>query len=186
MGSSNFVNLHDQLGVGDNAPTSKQENRAPGEFGNDTLDAPSKGEKSDQSRDHAYDSGVIGSSTIKHTGEEAKWDTVARTEIGDPNGRVPTARDIRQQLNVARDAELPPAVDASRVGPAPPRSGYGDVIPAGSGTVREHRNSNYAPGYEAAAAAVPTRSHEAADHKPSLLSHEPATPLTEVPPEIEG
>ncbi|KAK7744668.1 hypothetical protein SLS53_003557 [Cytospora paraplurivora] len=184
MGSSNFANLHDQLGVGDNTPTSKQEDRAPGEFGNDTLDAPSKEEKSAAER--RDNSGGIGSSTIKHTGEEAKWDTVARTEIGDPSGRVPTAREIRQQLNVARNAELPPAVDASRVGPAPPRSGYGDVTPGGSGTVREHRNSNYAPGYEAAAAAVPTRSHEAADHKPSLLSHEPATPLTEVPPDIEG
>ncbi|ROV88975.1 hypothetical protein VMCG_10135 [Cytospora schulzeri] len=182
MDPSNWANRHEQLGVGDNKPT-KLNPGEPREFGDDTLDTVPNPQKAVDGSDDIHDPGTPGSSSIKHAGNDAKWDTVAGTEIGDPNGRIPTARHTHEQLATARNDEL--AIAASKVAPGPSRSGYGDVTPGSSTTVRKHRNSNYAPGYEEAAQAVHYRSYEASGHHPNLLSHEPVTPLTEVPPDLD-
>lgn len=182
MDPSNWANRHEQLGVGDIKPT-KLDPRKPRDFGNDTLDTVPNPQKAVEGGDNVHNTGTPGSSSIKHAGNDAKWDTVAGTEIGDPHGRIPTARDTHEQLAAARNDEL--SVAASKVAPGPPRSGYGDVIPGSSTTVRKHRNSNYAPGYKGAAQAVQYRSYEASKHHPNLLSHEPVTPLTEVPPDLD-
>ncbi|KAL2278956.1 hypothetical protein FJTKL_14104 [Diaporthe vaccinii] len=60
----------------------------------------------------------------------------------------------------------------------------GDADAGVSTSQRGHRNSNYAPGYEDAANAVRQRSYNAEEHRPSLLAHEPVTPLSEVPPDL--
>lgn len=180
MDSSNFTNRHEQLGVGDNTPTTLDP-RAPRNFGNDTLDKVSIPQKAVNDHNNFHDPNTPGASTIKHTGNDAKWNTAASTEIGDPNGRIPTAQQVREQLAAARSDEL--SVAAAKVAPGPFRSGHGDVTPGStSAPARKHRNSNYAPGYEEAANAVRYRSYEEADHRPNLLSHEPVTPLSEVPP----
>ncbi|KUI73070.1 hypothetical protein VM1G_08652 [Cytospora mali] len=184
MDPSNYANRHEQLGVGDNTPTSSQSPRESRDLGNDTLDTHPSPQNAVEGRDNVYNPGKPAPTTIKHAGNDAKWDTVAGTEIGDPNGRIPTAQETHDQLAAARSAEL--AVDDSKAVPGPPRSGYGDVTPGSSTKVREHRNSNYAPGYEDAARAVHPKSYEAADHHPNLLSHEPVTPLTEVPPDLNS
>lgn len=178
MDPSNWANRHEQLGVGDIKPT-KFNPREPRDFGNDTLDTVPNPQKA---VDNVQNPGVPGSSSIRHAGNDAKWDTVAGTEIGDPHGRIPTARDIHEQLATARNDEL--SIAASKVAPGPSRSGYGDVVPGSSTTLRKHRDSNYAPGYEGAAQAVQYKSHEASDHHPNLLSHEPVTPLSELPPDL--
>ncbi|KUI62979.1 hypothetical protein VP1G_10098 [Cytospora mali] len=124
MDPSNYANRHEQLGVGDNTPTSSQSPRESRDLGNDTLDAHPSPQKAVEGRDNVYNPGKPAPTTIKHTGNDAKWDTVAGTEIGDPNGRIPTAQETHDQLAAARSAEL--AVDDSKAVPGPPRSGYGD------------------------------------------------------------
>lgn len=173
MDSSNYTNRHEQLGVGDNTPNTLNP-QEPRDFGNDTLDIAPHSQKNHHGPD------ATGSSSIKHTGNDAKWNTVADTEIGDPNGRIPTAQKTHEQLVAANSDSL--SLAASKVAPGPSRSGHGDVIPGSSISARQHRNSNYAPGYEDAANAVRHRFYEEADHRPNLLSHEPVTPLSEVPP----
>lgn len=186
MEPSNYANRHDQVGVADNTPTSKQIQREPSDFGSYTMNTTPSPQEPVKDRDDIYDPGsrTQGSSTIKNAGNDAKWNTVSSTEIGDPTGRVPTARDTHEKLVVAKNTELP--IGSSGAAPGHSTRGYGDVTPGIPTTVRQHRNSNYAPGYESAAAAVHHRSHKAADHHPSLLSHEPVTPLTEMPPDITG
>lgn len=115
---------------------------------------------------------------------------VARsTEIGDPNGRIPTAQDTRNQLNAAQDAlaaaqKNDPSDASSHFVHGVPRGHMGDADAGVSTSERGHRNSNYAPGYEGAADAVRQKSYNADEHRPSLLAHEPVTPLTEVPPDL--
>lgn len=183
MDPSNYTNRHEQLGVCDNTPTTLNP-REPRDFGNDTLDMVPKPKKAVDGYNDVYDPDVPGSSSTKLTANNAKWDTVAGTEIGDPNGRIPTAQKTHEQLAAARSDEL--SVAASKVAPGPPRSGHGDVAPGSSTAARKHRNSNYAPGYEEAAEAVRYRSYEETDHRPNLLSHEPVTPLSEVPPDLNN
>lgn len=77
--------------------------------------------------------------------------TSARTLLGRPSAisGIPSHEDTQQQLEAVRTSELP--APASKTA---------------------HRESNYAPGYESAAAAVPHRVHGEEGHNPKILSHE--------------
>ncbi|KAK7722400.1 hypothetical protein SLS64_000937 [Diaporthe eres] len=110
------------------------------------------------------------------------------TEIGDPSGRIPTAQGTHNQLSAAQSelaaAQKNDPSDASSHVHGVPRTHTGNADAGVSTSERGHRNSNYAPGYEGAADAVRQRSYNAEEHRPSLLAHEPVTPLTEVPPDL--
>lgn len=110
------------------------------------------------------------------------------TEIGDPSGRIPTAQGTHNQLSAAQSelaaAQKNDPSDASSQVHGVPRTHTGNADASVSTSERGHRNSNYAPGYEGAADAVRQRSYNAEEHRPSLLAHEPVTPLTEVPPDL--
>lgn len=94
---------------------------------------------------------------------------VGATEIGDSDGRVPSPGKIKAQLKAAKDSDLP--VGASRSSHSHPSDD--EPIPSSAATRnREHRASNYAPGYEQAYDAVPQKSYGAAGHSPMELPHE--------------
>lgn len=106
-------------------------------------------------------------------GLSKRIEVAASTEIGDPNRRIPSDRDVRGQLETARTSELP--VGASR-----------SVQPCHLGDTRvpaTHQDdvgkANYAPGYEQAYHAVPQKTYEGAGHAPVELPHEKLEPGTE-------
>lgn len=111
------------------------------------------------------DTAVPGRATSGNHDLPRRVKTAAATEIGDPEGRIPSAEQTRQQLAAAKDSQLP--VDASRSEPTHPISGSSMPL-----TAREHRKSNYAPGYEKAFDVVPQRSYDADGHEPTFLPHE--------------
>ncbi|KKY29361.1 hypothetical protein UCDDA912_g10716 [Diaporthe ampelina] len=116
-------------------------------------------------------------------------DTARNTEIGDPNGRIPTAQDTHNQLKAVQDQlaaaqRNSPSAASSYAAQGVPRTNMGDADTGASTSQRGHRNSNYAPGYEGAADAVRQKSYNADEHRPSVLAHEPVTPSTELPPDL--
>lgn len=121
----------------------------------------------DQSEGHSsdYDAGAPGAAGTATLDLSRRVETAAATEIGDPHGRIPSPQQTRDQLAAARTSRLP--VGASRSAEThPPTS------PTLSSAAREHRKSNYAPGYEKAFDAVPQRSYNAVGHEPTFLPHE--------------
>lgn len=111
------------------------------------------------------DTAVPGRATLDNHNLSRRVKTAAATEIGDPEGRIPSAEQTREQLAAAKDSQLP--VDASRSEPT--HQIIGSSIPL---TAREHRKSNYAPGYEKAFDVVPQKSYDADGHEPMFLPHE--------------
>lgn len=116
-------------------------------------------------RGSEYDTPVPGRATSDNHDLSRRVKTAVATEIGDPEGRIPSAEQTREQLAAAKDSQLP--VDASRSEPTHPASG--SSIHA---TAREHRKSNYAPGYEKAFDVVPQKSYDADGHEATFLPHE--------------
>ncbi|KAG8168473.1 hypothetical protein KVR01_001222 [Diaporthe batatas] len=196
MEATNFANRHDMLGVGTHtSPTHDHATRQTNDIYENTVSpGPTlRGGSGTKTRDFAQgqDPGNNSSSPIHSSAQQARTNTVQATEIGDPDGRIPTAQQTHHQLGAARDAlasvrrNNPNASSTTTTHGLPrPQTGATDAgVPTSQ---RAHRNSNYAPGYEGAADAVKHKSHNAQDHRPSILAHEPVTPLTEVPPDLDG
>lgn len=195
MEATNFANRHDMLGVGTHRSAHDHATRQTNDMYDDTVNpGPTlRGGSGTKSRDFAQeqDPGNNSSSPIHNSSQQARTNIIQTTEIGDPNGRIPTAQQTHNQLDAARDAlasarnNSPNASSSSTIrgGPRPQTGATDTGVPTSQ---RAHRNSNYAPGYEGAADAVKHKSHNAEDHRPSILAHEPVTPLTEVPPDLDG
>ncbi|KAL1864912.1 hypothetical protein Daus18300_007479 [Diaporthe australafricana] len=188
MEPANFANRHDELGIGDHSSISNQTSRRPHDITNDTVGSGPTPREDIGARDFAHNPGAVASSTSS----QARANISGATEIGDPHGRIPTAQDTHDQRNAAHsqlDAtgknELPGGSSyAGHAGQGVSQVPSGDPSTGISTSQRGHRNSNYAPGYEGAADAVRQRSYNEDEHRPSLLAHEPVTPLTEVPPDL--
>jgi len=183
MDPSNFKNNHENLGVGNNSPTNTHAPQDSRDITNNTISSGPTPREISGGPEFERNRGTAASSSCHSPGHEAKAQTAMATEIGDPNGRIPTAEDTKNQLAAARNSDLP-------VGPSKTAQHYPEASHLGhpaSGvptTERAHRNSNYAPGYEDAANAVRPKSYNAEEHRPSLLAHEPATPASELPPNL--
>ncbi|KAK2615297.1 hypothetical protein N8I77_002062 [Diaporthe amygdali] len=189
MANPNFTNRHEILGVGDNTPTSNQTSLQPQDITHNTLGSGSAPHADIGARDFVHNPGTAASSSCRSPAHEAKANTAGATEMGDPNGRIPTAQDTHDELNAAQSDlatteqdELPGR--RSGIGRSAPGAHLEDAAAGVSTSQRGHRNSNYAPGYEGAADAVTHKSYNADEHRPSLLAHEPVTPATEVPPDV--
>lgn len=83
-----------------------------------------------------------------------RGDVAASVGIGAADSKIPSEQDIRDQLEAAKNSNLP--VGASKTATA----GYA------------HRNCNYAPGCESASRAVPQRTYTGTGHDPNFLPHE--------------
>lgn len=195
MEATNFANRHEILGVGTHRSTHDHGTRQTDDIYDNTVNlGPTlRGGCGTKTRDFAQeqDPGNNSSSPIHNSNQQARTNTIQATEIGDPNGRVPTAQQTHNQLDVARDAlasarRSNPNASSSSITQDIPRPQAGATDSAVPTSQRAHRNSNYAPGYEGAADAVKHKSYNADDHRPSILAHEPVTPLTEVPPDLDG
>lgn len=192
MEAPNFANRHEILGVGTHSsPKSDHAPRQTNDITNNTVNPGPMLRGETGSRDFAQDPGNNITSPIKS--DQARLDVSQSTELGNPNNSIPTAQDTRNQLNDARDQltaapqrNNPSAVgNSTQVAHGVPRTEVGDGAGTGVSTSqRGHRNSNYAPGYEDAANAVRQKSYNAEEHRPSVLAHEPVTPLMEVPPDL--
>ncbi|KAG6359349.1 hypothetical protein INS49_012870 [Diaporthe citri] len=191
MEATNFANRHEILGVGTHSsPISNHTPRRTDDITNNTVSPGPTLRENTGTRDFAHDPGNNVTSPIPNSkSEEARMNVARSTEIGDPNGRIPTAQDTHNQLNAAQ-SELAaaqrnePSDASSHIVHGVPRTHMGDADAGVSTSERGHRNSNYAPGYEGAADAVRQKSYNADEHRPSLLAHEPVTPLSEVPPDL--
>lgn len=195
MEATNFANRHEELGVGTHTSTQDHSTRQTDDIYENTVNpGPTLREEfGTRSRDFAQeqDPGHNSSSPIRTPSQQARTTTVQATEIGNPNSRIPTAQQTHNQLDAARDdlaaaRRNNPNASSSNItqGVPRPQTSATDVgVPTSQ---RGHRNSNYAPGYEGAADAVKHKSHNAEDHRPSILAHEPVTPLAEVPPDLDG
>lgn len=186
MEPANFANRHDELGVGHHSSISNQTSQRPNDMTNDTVGSGPTPSEDIGARDFAHNPGAVASSASP--AHQARANVSGATEIGDPNGRIPTAQDTHNQRKAAHSQlaameknELPGG--SSSTGQGVPQAPCGDSGTGISTSQRGHRNSNYAPGYESAADAVRQRSYNEDEHRPSLLAHEPVTPLTEVPPD---
>lgn len=191
MEAPNFTNRHEILGAGTHSsPTSKHTPRQTDDITNNTVSPGPTLREGTGTHDFAHDPGNNATSPIHNSkSEEARLNVSRSTEIGDPTGRIPTAQDTHNQLNAAQ-GELAaaqknePSDASSYVVHGVPRTHMGAEDAGVSTSQRGHRNSNYAPGYEDAAGAVKQKSYNADEHRPSLLAHEPVTPLSEVPPDL--
>lgn len=112
-----------------------------------------------------YDTAVPERATALDHDLSRRVKTAAATEIGDPHGRIPSAEQTREQLAAAKNSQLP--VDASRSA-----QNHLDTGSSAPSKAREHRKSNYAPGYEKAFDVVPQTSYDAGGHDPAILPHE--------------
>lgn len=139
-----------------------------GDLYTNTIDRPMSTEESED-RGSDYDAGVPGTRTAATHDIDRRAKMAAATEIGDPEGRIPSAEQTREHLAAALNSELP--VDASRDLRNHPQSPLHNESSLNS-KAREHRKSNYAPGYEKAFDAVPQRSYDADGHEPAVLPHE--------------
>lgn len=190
MEGPNFTNRHEMLGVGTHSsPTSHHTSRQTDDITNNTVSPGPTLREGTGTRDFAQDPGNNATSPIYDSSEQARMNISQATEIGDPNGRIPTAEETHDQLNTVRDElaagqENNPSATSPYVAHGVPRTHQDDANTRVSTSQRGHRNSNYAPGYEDAAGAVRQRSYNAEEHRPSVLAHEPVTPLTEVPPDL--
>lgn len=136
-----------------------------GDIYNDTVGDPTQEQADDRSAD--YDPGVPGTATAADHDLSRRKEVAAATEIGDANGRIPSAQHTSNQLAVARSSQLPPTVEAAS------RARSAEPHPADHEEERERRRkSNYGVGYEKAFDAVPQRSYGEAGHAPRELSHE--------------
>lgn len=191
MEATNFANRHEMLGVGTHSsPTPNHPPRRTDDITNNTVNPGPTLREHTGARKFANDPGNNVTSPVHNSkSDEARLNTSRSTEIGDPNGRIPTAQDTHDQLSAAQ-GELAAAqknnssAASSHVAHGVPRTHMGDTDAGVPTSQRGHRNSNYAPGYEDAANAVKQRSYNAEEHRPSLLAHEPVTPLSEVPPDL--
>lgn len=186
MDPSSTANRHDMLGPGDCAPTTRQVRGWEPENSRALNKVPAPRDDADDGDDdvphYSYSSGG-GAATVDTAGHDRarRGDVAAGTEIGAPDGRIPTGRDVRAQLAAARDSQLP--VGPSRTAGThphpdhPPAAASGSAVP-GPGPLeiplgsRAHRNSNYAPGYEGASDAVPHKTYSEAGHSAMVLPHE--------------
>lgn len=190
MEATNFQNRHDVLGAGTHtSPTNSHTPRQTNDITNNTVNPGPTLREGTGSHDFAHDPGNYSTSPAHDSSQQERANTIRATEIGDPNGRIPTAQDTHNQLNDARDDLITtqrnnPSAAAFNASQDVPRTNVGNTDTGVPTSQRGHRNSNYAPGYEGAADAVRHKSHNAEDHRPSVLAHEPVTPLTEVPPDL--
>lgn len=183
MEGPNFTNRHEMLGVGTHSsPTSHHTSRQTDDITNNTVSPGPTLREGTGTRDFAQDPGNNATSPIYDSSEQARTNISQATEIGDPNGRIPTAQETHNQLNAAQKNN--PSAASSYVAHGVPRTHQDDANTVVSTSQRGHRNSNYAPGYEDAADAVRQKSYNAEEHRPSVLAHEPVTPLTEMPPDL--
>ncbi|KAJ4402145.1 hypothetical protein N0V82_010809 [Gnomoniopsis sp. IMI 355080] len=142
--------------------------RGQGDLYENTIDKPMSAEEA-EGRGSDYDAGVPGTLTAANHDIARRVKTAATTEIGDPEGRIPSAARTREQLAAALNSDLPVGTSTDlRNHPQGPHQN--DSAP--NSIAREHRNSNYAPGYEKAFDAVPKRSYDADGHEPAVLPHE--------------
>ncbi|POS76023.1 hypothetical protein DHEL01_v205574 [Diaporthe helianthi] len=198
MEATNFANRHEILGAGTHTSLDNTHKQDPPQtdniYENTVKPGPTlRGGSGTKTRGftQAQDPGNNSSSPIQDSSQQAKTNTIRATEIGDPNGRIPTAEKIHKQLNDARDAladtqrnSSNPSSSNTTQGVPRPQTGATDTgVPTSQ---RAHRNNNYASGYEGAADAVKHKSHNAEDHRPSILAHEPIMPLKEVAPDLDG
>lgn len=191
MEATNFANRHEMLGVGTHSSAASA-NHAPRQTNDITKNTVNPGptlREGTGTRDFADGPGnYITSPAHNSTSEEARLDAARSTEMGDPNSGIPTAQDTHNQLKTAQSelvaAQNDPPPASHYFAQGVPRSYAGDADAGVPTSQRGHRNSNYAPGYEDAADAVRQKSYNAEEHRPSLLAHEPVTPLTEVPPDL--
>lgn len=133
-----------------------------------TLDRRSQTQVNNRNAD--YDPGVPGTATAATHDLPRREDVAAATEIGDPNGRIPSDQNIRDQLEAARRSSLPvgtsSSVQAHSIADTHAPTSLEDGIGKG----------NYAPGYEKAYDAVLQKSYEGAGHAPVELPHERLEP----------
>lgn len=190
MEATNFQNRHDVLGAGTHtSPMNSHTPRQTNDITNNTVNPGPTLRGGTGSHDFAHDPGNYSTSPAHDSSQQERANTIRATEIGDPNGRIPTAQDTHDQLNDARDDLIAiqrnnPSAAASHASQGVPRTNMGNTDTGVPTSQRGHRNSNYAPGYEGAADAVRHKSHNAEDHRPSVLAHEPVIPLTETPPDL--
>lgn len=190
MEATNLANRHEMLGAGTHSShTPSQAHRQTDDIRHNTVNPGPTLREGTGSRDFAHDPGNSTSSPIHDSSNQAMVDTARNTEIGDPNGRIPTAQDTHNQLKAVQDQlaaaqRNSPSAASSYAAQGVPRTNMGDADTGASTSQRGHRNSNYAPGYEGAADAVRQKSYNADEHRPSVLAHEPVTPSTEVPPDL--
>lgn len=194
MQSTNFANGHEMLGVEDSSPTTAQlpneHTQFPPRYMPPSEPDTSFSTEGRESYDFTYGPDAQGSvPTIDHD-LAARAAIASQTEIGNPHGLIPTSEQTQGQLAAIRASELP--VGASRsIGtiprtflecdddknfgsssdPAGRQAGAG-VGSSASDHLREHRKSNYAPGYERAAEAVPQRTYRAEGHESVSFPHE--------------
>lgn len=196
MEAPNFANRHEILGVGTHSsPTSDHAPRRTNDITNNTVNPGPTLRGETGFRDFAQEPSNNATSPIYSSkSDEARRNIARSTEMCDPNSSIPTAQETRDQLNHVRDQAAaaqrnnPSAIgNSSYIAHGVPRTEVGDGAGTGVSTSqRGHRNSNYAPGYEDAADAVRQKSYNAEEHRPSVLAHEPVTPLTEVPPDLDN
>lgn len=139
-----------------------------------------------QHYDFTYDPSSQGTLPTTDHDLAARAAVAAQTEIGNPNGLIPTSQDTQRQLAAIHASELP--VGPSRT--ANPGSSGGYHFHSGRpdttqvtatdlhladmvyGSLREHQESNYAPGYRRASEAVPQRTYQAEGHDAVSFPHE--------------
>lgn len=171
MDPSSTANRHDMLGPGVHCtPTTDQTREWDIENSHTLTTEPAPRQKIDEDDHVAYSSSRGAAGTASHN-RARRGDTAAATEIGALDSRIPTDQDVRDQLAAARDSQLP--VGPSRTaGTHPPPATSGRQAPPHTLLSREHRNSNYAPGYEEASNAVPQKTYSETGHSPMALPHE--------------
>lgn len=185
MEATNFANRHEMLGVGTHSSAASA-NHAPRQTNDITKNTVNPGptlREGTGTHDFADGPGnYITSPAHNSTSEEARLDA-ARSTSG-----IPTAQGTHNQLKTAQSelaaAQNDPPPASHYFAQGVPRSHAGNADAGVPTSQRGHRNSNYAPGYEDAADAVRQKSYNAEEHRPSLLAHEPVTPLSEVPPDL--
>lgn len=149
MDASNYNNRHEVLGVGNNAPTTAQVHNNPATAERSTVNQPA----TTTTQDFAYNPGQATHPTEQH-------DLARREAVSAVACNIPSPEYTRQQLAAAQNSELTSPASKTAVTGVPPTE------------MRRHRESNYAAGYESAAAAVPERLHGEEGHNPVILSHE--------------
>lgn len=187
MEATNFQNRHDVLGAGTHtSPTNSHTSRQTNDITNNTVNPGPTLREEKVSHDFARGPGNYSTSPAHDSSQQERANIIRATEIGDPNGRIPTAQDTHNQLNDARDDLIAtqrnnPSAAASHASQGVPRTNKGNTDTGVPTLQSGHQNSNYTPGYDGAADAVRHNSHIAEDHRPSVLAHEPVDPLTKVP-----
>lgn len=196
MEPANLANGHQMLGVGDNPSTTPQiqndQTPYPPQYAR-LSESGTVGRFSTKGReiyDFTYGPDVQGSVPTTDHDLDTRAAVASQTEIGNPNGLIPTSAQTQEQLAAIQASDLP--VTASRTSGAVKRTYFGHnddeklgfcsnppVTHTGAGVgneasdrLWEHRKSNYAPGYERAAEAVPQKTYRAEGHESVSFPHE--------------